>query len=490
MLQRISFVRRTGIPAVLSLGLLIPILSAVPAAAFEGPLTFNAADFLKPTPLRSANYAIDPTARNDGLMNRYAISTSFGTLNAIGDAVARERAREMDVIAAIRKVKRTDAYLDGFNAAIAGPLEASKALITKPVQTIENLGDTAKEMVDDVMSAISNFGKKESAEDNAMLKDLIGYNKAKRELAFSLGVDPYSSNPYLQQELGDLAWANFAGGATIDLAISAATVGGVGATISAINAGTATGSLLRKKSPTHLTNLSSKYLADMGLAGKVADPFLFHAKYSVPHQTLLVLALGAMQDVPGRAGFIDLATRAQTGDQTRFFQQTAQIMATYHQQVRPVKRIQINGNWAFFEDQGGRIVVPVPADYLAWTPDTLSLTRALPASAERSLWTTGFVSPKARTELAALGINAEEKVFNRRLKDDISIVPPREDREAAGAAASGSAPASAPAPPRSGATQNKTTAQPEPSGLQNLFQSLDRLIPEGESSDSAGTAAQ
>lgn len=410
-------------------GVLAAPAAETTAASFEGPLTFNAADFLNPMALKNANYTIDPTARNDGLMNHYTFSSQFGAIEATGDAMARERAREMDAIAAIFRIKKTDAFVNGLSAAVASPLEASKTLITQPVQTIKSLGNTAGEMIDDVMSAISNLGKKDSGEDNAMLKDLIGYNKAKRELAFRLGVDPYSSNPYLQEELGDLAWANFAGGATIDIAISAATVGGVGVTVSAINTGTATGGLLLTKSLTSLTNLNAKYLADMGLTGVAADPFLFHAKYSVSHQTLLVLALGAMQDVPGRADYIHLATGATNEQQTRFYQRTAEIMAAYHQQVRPVSRVMVNKGWTFFKDADGRVVLPVPADYIAWTPITAAMFQALPAAQSRSLWTTGFISPMAQSELTARGIAAVGKVFSQRLTDKIEIIEPKDARE-------------------------------------------------------------
>jgi len=429
MLNRFLLNHRINLPApwlaVLTIVLLSLAAPITQAAAYESPLTFNAKDFLAPMALKSANYTIDPTARNDGRMNHYKLSSPFGAIEATGDAMARERAREMDAIAAIRQIKKTDAFVNGFSAAISGPLEATKTLITKPVQTIGNLGKAAKEMASNLMSAISNFGKKESSEDNAMLKDLIGYNKAKRKLAFRLGVDPYSSNPYLQEELGDLAWANFAGGATIDVAISAATVGGVGATVSAINMGAATGGILLTKSLTGLTNMNSKYLADMGLTDGATDPFLFHAKYSVAHQTLLVLALGAMTDVPGRAEFIGLATLAANETQTRFYQRTAEIMAAYHQQVRPVSRLQVNKGWAYFQDIDGRVVLPVPADYMAWTTHAQAMTQALPTAPNRTLWTTGFVSPMTRSELTARGIGVEEKVFSNKLTDKITIVDPK-----------------------------------------------------------------
>ena len=135
MLDQLQKHRRIASPILAAL-LIVLLISVAVAVAFEGPLTFNAADFLNPTPLKGANYTINPTTRNDGRINHYTVSSPFGTLEAIGDAIAQERAREMDAIAAIRRVKKTDAYLNGLGAAINGPLQATKSLITQPLQTV------------------------------------------------------------------------------------------------------------------------------------------------------------------------------------------------------------------------------------------------------------------------------------------------------------------------------------------------------------------
>ena len=54
----------------------------------------------------------------------------------------------------------------------------------------------------------------ESDQEDSMTKSAIGFSYMKRKLAFQVGVDPYSSNPALQDELNGLAWIAF----TADLA--------------------------------------------------------------------------------------------------------------------------------------------------------------------------------------------------------------------------------------------------------------------------------
>lgn len=415
----------TAILAATALG---PLASTARAADFEGPPAFNAIDVLGPGRVRGANYTIDPKAQNDGFMNRYKVTSPFGTIEAYGDAMAMERGREMEAIAAIRKIKKTDAYMKGLENAVVSPFEASKEAITKPIQTLGNLADRTKQLVSDVFSAIKNLGKDSGREeDSSLLKDLIGYNKTKRKLAFDLGVDPYSSNRFLQQELGDLAWASFAGNATIDLAITAATAGGVGVAISAVEMATASESLLREKSPTSLTNINTQHLAAMGIEGKEADAFLFHAQFSVRHQTLLVHGLAAMENVAGRGDYIRLAKNAKNENESLFFQRTAEIMGAYHQQVQRVTRIVVSSGVAFFEDVDGRIILPALADYVVWTPKSARMIGAFPAGGRSpALWITGTVSPRTRNHLAAQGIAAEERVFPRRLADRVIAVKPPE----------------------------------------------------------------
>jgi hypothetical protein len=97
------------------------------------------------------------------------------------------------------------------------------------------------------------------------------------------------------------------------------------------------------------------------------------------------------------------------------------------------------------------------------------MTQALPAAQNRTLWTTGFVSPTTRSELTARGIGAEETIFSARLADKITIVEPKE------ATPNSAAPVTAEAEEKF-----------EPSGLQNMFNSLGSLFSNDDASKTKG----
>jgi hypothetical protein len=50
--------------------------------------------------------------------------------------------------------------------------------------------------------------------------DALGFEKERRDLAKSLGVDPYTSNPVLSKKLTDMAWVAFSGRFGIQAAMS------------------------------------------------------------------------------------------------------------------------------------------------------------------------------------------------------------------------------------------------------------------------------
>jgi hypothetical protein len=102
-------------------------------------------------------------------------------------------------------------------------LAASRDVIVDPVRAVRELPGGVRMLAAELRAAAGAVAKGEEGVDvGDSLRNAIGYHKAKRRLARELGGDPYSSNATLQQELDDLVWAVYAGGATIDAGMLAA----------------------------------------------------------------------------------------------------------------------------------------------------------------------------------------------------------------------------------------------------------------------------
>ncbi len=401
-------------------------LGTANAEEYEALPVFRADEVLGADAVAGEDFVFDVNVTNDGAMNLFKVTSPDLTLRAYGNEHALARGRELAAIAAIRKVKKTDAYIDGVNAAIAGPLADVKEAITNPIQTLENVPGAVERLVDDIAAAVGNIGKDDGGgEDDQMFKDLIGYNKTKRRLAYDLGVDPYSSNPVLQDELGDLAWANFAGDATVNVTV-AVTTSGVGVVTGTLDRVTATDNLILENGASTLANISRRHLTDMGLDKKKADGFLFNRVYPVSLQTKLVQALAVLKRVPGRAEYIALADTATGEDGARFHQRTAEMIGAYHQQERPVVRLLTDGDAMVFVDSEERTIMPLAADYVVWTRQTaIRMKGIFSATGARALWLTGRASPLTRRHLSNAGIDIQEAAFDR-LADRIEIVAPEQ----------------------------------------------------------------
>jgi hypothetical protein len=161
----------------------------------------------------------------------------------------------------------------------------------------------------------------------------------------------------------------------------------------------------------------------MGLAPDEADAIARHPACTLTHQTALVSALVELEDVGGRADFARLAASAPDEAACRFYVETAKLIWTYHRGRRPLETLRVADGVARLEDADGRLVLPVRADYVFWTPQARTLADALPGPGERSLWLSGVLSPRARREFERRGIEVHERVLERhRAEVDVAAV--------------------------------------------------------------------
>ena len=190
----------------LGLALLWALLAAAPATADaiepEPTSVLDAASLLGSEAIAGEHFTIDSAVTNDGLMNRYVIRSGFQTIEAYGDSLALERAREQEAIAALREMKTTDSYVQGLQAASEAPLAVTRMALRDPVRVFKDMPQGFSNLMSDVSAAWKGFrsGSKQDRKKSDMIKDLIGFSRSKMRLAAELNVDPYSSNQVLQED--------------------------------------------------------------------------------------------------------------------------------------------------------------------------------------------------------------------------------------------------------------------------------------------------
>src|ERR1051326_5759677 len=164
-------------------------------AAFEELPALKASEILKPELLKGPHYVVrDPVPTTSG-MNQFTIDSDFGVFEADGNEMLLQRLKEIDAIARLREVSRTDEFKNSLLAAAKSPLNSAKNIARDPAQAIANVPKGLMKFLGRAKDTVENVGKggNDDAGDGRRLKDAIGYSDKKRKIALEMGVDPYTT---------------------------------------------------------------------------------------------------------------------------------------------------------------------------------------------------------------------------------------------------------------------------------------------------------
>ena len=390
-----------------------PVPATVPVATpviYEELPTLDASVILQPQYFQGANFTVRKSVPSSSGANQYVIDSDYGVFTANGNAMLVRRISEINGIAKLRAVSKGDEFGKAAKRAAKAPLETGRRLIEDPVNTIaavpKGIVGFLGKAKDAVQGAVEN--RPSNPQDGGAVAKLTGFSKAKRNLAISVGVDPYSTNEIFQSDLQKVAWPVFSGGFVVNLGM-AAVPGGAGMALGAVNL---TGNLeasLREKSPSELRKMNLEQLQRIGVADSVANDFLNNVAISPTIQTILVDALSHLGSIPGQTDFVAQAAACAGEYEAVAYMQSAELMEQVNV-VSPVARITELGGLPLCETRDGGVIIPIQWDYVAWTPMAEQFALKLKARqfatpvTRYTLMLTGVASPTATHELAKLGI--------------------------------------------------------------------------------------
>jgi len=412
----------TNLSVLMSSSLLGITLAIIPgsmprAQAYETPPVLRAVDLLPKQTLTGTNYRVSDTVVNDGLMNRYEITSELGTFTAYSDAELAKRLREIGAIAKLKQIEGSKEFSKGIVDAGGRVVEGAGALVTQPVKTLSGaiggVGTLLRRTGDSV------FGDPKSAHEDSAAQAVSGVSQKKREFAAEVGVDPYSSNTILQDALTRVARAAASGNLLASAALAA--VGGTAGTVVSVTGGSQSlNDVLKNTPPTDIRQMNRKKLAAMGVSADLIDLFLANANYSPTYQMLLVDALDRMGTVANRQTFLKIAISADSDAMCMLRQRQARMYAAYHQQVQPIVGFAAMGNMVVANTRDGKTIVNIPVDHLVWTESLAQSAekadaqlKAQPKSAGRELWLGGTISPLARKALEGRGWKVFDKAAEK-----------------------------------------------------------------------------
>jgi len=117
-----------------------PTTSPPPAAdGFESPGVLIAAELLPDELLSSEHHRVQPAVHSDGYMNTYVIESEFGNFEVAGNSLLRERVREIEALAQLSELSRTEVFAKAAIDAGLSPINAIVDFSKNPVKTITGI---------------------------------------------------------------------------------------------------------------------------------------------------------------------------------------------------------------------------------------------------------------------------------------------------------------------------------------------------------------
>ncbi|MDA7946242.1 MAG: hypothetical protein MPJ78_02055 [Hyphomicrobiaceae bacterium] len=381
---------------------------------YETPPSFSAARVLTPELQQGPHHRIVDPVRNDGFLNTYRMTTSFGEYDVVGTDLLKVRVRETEAASKLAEKSSGGQILKSAGKTATKPLETGKGLVTKP-------GETIKGAVRGVGRFFGRVGAGMDAKDpqrESLVGSLTGAGETKRHLAYQLGVDPYTRFPPLKNELSRLSSAGALGGTAAGVGL-AFVPGGAGVAISVGSQTDNLRSLLRDKTAAELEQLGRTELAAMGVPQATTDAFYRNQFMTPTDKAIIVGALKSLGSAQNRFFFVARAARAES--ERAAFSLTRRIILTsaYQKKVSPVQEFVSMGDVPMVRTAKGLVGI-FPVDYLSWTKQFADMAhsandkrRAVARGTPIEFWITGKASPRTARELKSMGWRLIENADQR-----------------------------------------------------------------------------
>jgi len=379
---------------------------------YETEPVLNAKDLATPELLQGPHFTVDPSVPVKGFIERFTIRSSYGTFQANGLHMLPIRVNEVEALAKLDDLSKTKEFVTAAGKAIARPVTSTVNMLVHPVDTITGFPDGVArlfgriklggERVYQAATAPGQGGSERAAEASKRVGmatiNALGFEKERRDLAKSLGVDPYTTNTVLSEKLTDAAWVAFSGRFMIQTATSILVPYSM-----AMSAVTITNSTVYDTPPGDLVNNATVIFGETGASEAQVQALVQNPQYSLSVLTALAMGIQRLQGVPGRDAVVIFAAAAQTQDEVRFVAGAVNMLARYHEAVAPLAQLSAPGP-ILGRTVAGALVLAGPVDYVSWL-ERLGRAANRPdlQAPEKVAFLSGRMSPLAQKEFTKRG---------------------------------------------------------------------------------------
>jgi len=386
--------------------------AALAAPAFAQPTTYEdgvllpVSQLLPAENLRGPSYRVRAQVPTDGYMAHFKIDSDFGTFEAVGVPQALQRICETEAIRTLVETSKGDLFAEGLKRSVEQPIDAVKNIVMDPVDAVKQAPKTVGHFFGNIGSAIgrrvekardrqSGEGPEPTAGDvgrsiGETARNVAGFEKARLATAQQLGVDPYSDNARLQEEMDKVTWAFFAGG--LPLRVGAA-VASAGVAVAATHmAGLPEDTYLLTRG--EIETRDARSLLAMGVTDEDIRAFQLSRALSTTRRHLIVTSLEALSKARGRGRLVQQANDCTSPEEADFLIAALGILEERQRTgATDYASLEVLGRLPGGMNAKGELEVPAPVDYVTWTPEVAGFANRADLGAAPKVLVTPADSP-------------------------------------------------------------------------------------------------
>jgi len=158
--------------------------AALGAEDYEAPRDRRAAEMLPPNLRFGPHFQVQDQVAADGFMLRFTVNSDYGTCTVTGEYGLRKLIKEIQAIAALKKISKGEALVAGARGKAQETVEFGAKPVTDPGNTLASVPQGVAKLFDNLATGLQT--PREPWQD-PVRQELLKVSEAKRKMAYEIG---------------------------------------------------------------------------------------------------------------------------------------------------------------------------------------------------------------------------------------------------------------------------------------------------------------
>jgi hypothetical protein len=360
-ITNMAYCLKSGLLALL---LLSPLF--VLAGDNESYPVINSNTILSSEELSSTYHRVDSIEINDGFYE-FRVESNIGVYELISLAVLRKRINEIKILSQVidQYKNQNEKFSDELRSQLSLSGDSAVDFITSPIKTARNLAGQLSSNLDATLEGEDPFIRDQSSRYSLREPDDPTIARHKRNAAFQLGLDMYSSNAKVQSFLNAVANARASGKVSAGVGLSS----GYTNTQPRNELDIKISHILKSKTLAELNVYNVDQLLKLGINKKLIKAFIEHSVLSPTNKTTITTYLSGLEKVARLDSYIEVVLTADDEVMALMCEQLSKMLLRYYEETEKFSAFYNYKGQAAVLTESRRIVFFESADLLIWSDE-------------------------------------------------------------------------------------------------------------------------